>query len=66
MESRVEELEMRLTFQEDHLQHLTDSVAQQRKDIEELRIQVKYLADRLQSLSAGGVSHGDEPPPPHY
>lgn len=67
MEERLVELETRLAFQEDAIHHLNQTVADQRRQIEELEQRVEQLKQRLRSVSPSPLE-GDqpEPPPPHY
>ena len=67
MEDRVIELETRLAFQEDSIQHLNQTLADQQRLIDSLLAELSQLKQRLQSLSPSPLE-GDhpEPPPPHY
>jgi len=66
-DARLEELEMRLSFQENTLQTMSDEMAKQQLRIEELANEVKMLHKALQAASpAPSGNQADEPPPPHY
>ena len=67
MEERIVELETRLAFQEDAIHHLNQTVAEQRRQLDELGQMVEQLKQRLRTLSPSPLE-GDqpEPPPPHY
>ena len=66
-EARIEELEMRLSFQENALQTMSDEMAKQQQQIELLMQEVKRLNKSLQAASsAPSTNQSDEPPPPHY
>lgn len=67
-EERISHLESRLTFSEDALEQLSNQVATQQKELEELRLLVRHLNLRLQELQQAGPESapGEEPPPPHY
>lgn len=67
MESRVEELEFKLAHQELSLEELTQSNLDQQKQLDELKIQIKYLKSLISQVGQSAVgSESDEPPPPHY
>jgi len=66
-EARIEELEMKLSFQENALQTMSDEMAKQQLRIETLASEVDRLHKALQAASAAPAgSPVDEPPPPHY
>jgi len=63
----VEDLQIRLAFQEDTLQALDRTVARQQQHIEALEAELNRLKELVRELTppeAGPV--GEEPPPPHY
>lgn len=65
---RLDELESRLLFQEDHLNTLNDVLAAQDMRMAELVRQVKQLEQQLKQnagFAGGGDGLADEPPP-HY
>lgn len=66
--ARVDELETRLSFQEDTLAQLNDVITSQDAQIRALVGRVKEMTDKYQDLSFDmqkGATHGDEKPP-HY
>lgn len=66
-EARIEELEMRLSFQENVLQTMSDEMAKQQRKIEVLINAVERLQKALQTASSESAGNQpDEPPPPHY
>jgi SlyX protein len=65
MEERIIDLETRLIYQDDLLQKLDEVVANQQKEIEELKLQVRHISQQLQVVHQG-AQQSDEPPPPHY
>ncbi len=67
MESRVAELEFKLAHQELSLEALTQSTLEQQRQIDELRIQIKYLKSLISQAGQAAVGlESDETPPPHY
>jgi len=66
-EARIAELEMRLSFQENALQAMSDEMAKQQLQVKVLTQEIKRLNKALESASsAPSASQHDEPPPPHY
>lgn len=65
---RIEELEMRLTFQEQALVELSDALADARAEIARHDAALRRVVEELKSARGSGVSvdPADEPPPPHY
>jgi SlyX protein len=67
LESRLTDLEIRLTHQEAAIDGLTRTNLEQQKLIEQLQHEVERLRSFVQELSSGPAGPaGDEPPPPHY
>lgn len=62
MENRIEELEIRVAFQDELLAKLSDQVHAAFLEIERLRAELRQLRDAPTSGSDGAK----EPPPPHY
>jgi SlyX protein len=69
IESRLEELESRLAFQDDLIDSLNEIVVRQDRELARLELRVKSLGGKLEELSdvtsAPGSAQGHEVPP-HY
>ena len=65
VESRLIDLEIRLTHQEAALQELNECIVAQQKTIDQLASQVRTLQQQLHAAT-GATASGDEAPPPHY
>ncbi len=69
IEARLDELESRLAFQDDHIESLNEIIVRQDRELRRLELRVKTLADKLndfaESASMPGASSGHEVPP-HY
>ena len=64
---RIQDLEMRVAFQEDALDKLSDVIAQQDKTIVDLRRAIQLLNEQIRKMdNQPGATNTDEPPPPHY
>ena len=67
MESRITELEIRLTHLEDTIEVLNRTIIQQHTIIDSLQQQVERLDKKLRTLQASQVAlESEETPPPHY
>ncbi len=67
LESRLDELETRLAFQDDVINTLSEQVAKQEMDIRELWEAKRLLHKQLKDVSPSDIkSEQDETPPPHY
>ena len=67
MESRVTELEIRLTHLEDTIEVLNNSILKQHKEIDLLKLQVNVLEKKLKASQTSPMAlESEETPPPHY
>ena len=65
---RIDELEMRLTFQEQALVDVSDALAATRAELARQSEMLRRVVEELKSGPGAGVAAdpADEPPPPHY
>ena len=67
MEERLIDLESRLAFQDEAIEHLTATLLSQEKSLAELQAEVQRLKELVIQLAPAQVGQpADEPPPPHY
>jgi SlyX protein len=68
MEERIIELESRVAFQEETLHNLSQLVNRHQQVIDNLKLEIQGLQQRLKSLSVSPLDRdaNEEPPPPHY
>lgn len=67
MESRIIELETRLSFQDDTILQLNDIVAEQSQTITMLMRETYQLKQMMKTLAPSNIAHqSEETPPPHY
>lgn len=68
MESRIQELEIRIAFQDDLLASLNEQVHIAHQQIALMRGELTALRERVEGMKEGGGASdpGQEPPPPHY
>lgn len=65
-QSEIEELQSRISFQEQELDHLNDVVSQQSTEIQHLKKSVKLLADQLKQMANNQSPDVIDQKPPHY
>ncbi len=67
MESRIDDLEIRMTHQEAALESLTSSDLAQQRQLDDLRAELEMIKSMLRDLAPAAVASQDqETPPPHY
>lgn len=66
-ESRIEQLEMKVAFQDDNIETLNDEIFDQQRKLQLLTEQVLHLVSKLKEVEpdTGGVDQVDMRPP-HY
>jgi len=64
-ESRLADLEIRQAFQDDTVQTLSDIIAEQQQQIDQLKRQLERLDQRMQDQQSEFADVANEPPP-HY
>lgn len=66
-DSRITELEIRLTHYEDTLEQLNQTIISQGNEIDTLKVQLEHLNKKLKSAQGSILAdEKDETPPPHY
>ncbi|MCG8391974.1 MAG: SlyX family protein [Pseudomonadales bacterium] len=66
-EERLVDIETKLAYQEDLVQHLNQIVSSQQAKIDDLETACRKLVDRVVELSeAFAASQVEDAPPPHY
>jgi len=67
MDARITELEVKLAFQDDLLEALNHTVAQQQQQIDLMQAEMRLLYQQMKTLQPSQMAdEADEPPPPHY
>lgn len=67
METKITDLEIRLTHQEAAIEEMNAVLLQQHQLIESLKAEVALLQRQLRDMgSSNVVDASQEPPPPHY
>ncbi len=66
-EQRMDELESRLAFQDDHIQQLNDIITQLQLEVMTVNERLNQSERRIQELAPSMIKPvSEETPPPHY
>ncbi len=63
MEKTIEDLQSRLVFQEDMIESLNKRIVDQQVELDEIRIQLKHLNEKMKSMLESNTADAR---PPHY
>ncbi|MCZ4296346.1 MULTISPECIES: SlyX family protein [Vibrio] len=67
LESRVNDLECQLAFQEQTIEELNDALSQQQLLITKMQDQMKYVVGKVKNIDSSNLADpSQETPPPHY
>lgn len=66
MESRLENIEVKVSFTEDLLDELNRTVIRQQLEIEQLQRELRELRQQMQSAFPADAGGRHDEPPPHY
>lgn len=65
--NEINELQMKVAFQEDTIEQLNSALVEQQNQIHSLEFQVKHVVDKVKSMSVSNMAdESEETPPPHY
>ncbi len=66
MESRLAEIEVKLSFSEDLLDELNRTVIRQQQQIDQLQQELRVLRQQMQAVIPAETSGPHDETPPHY
>ena len=67
VQTDIEQLQMKLSFQEDTIESLNQALIEQQKQMDDLQYQVKQLVSKIGAIEPSNMaSEKEEMPPPHY
>lgn len=67
MESRLNDLETRVAFQDDLLETLNTIVAQQQQQLDLMQREIRLLYEQIRTLSPSDIAgNSEQERPPHY
>ncbi|MDZ7803321.1 SlyX family protein [Thiohalophilus sp.] len=66
MEQRIEQLETRVAFQDETLNRLSEIIAEQRRELDQLQQEMAELKARFREIRLSAVNPQEQENPPHY
>ncbi|MEZ8225835.1 SlyX family protein [Vibrio splendidus] len=67
LESRVNDLECQLAFQEQTIEELNEALSQQQMLITRMQDQMKFVVGKMKNMDGSNLADAsEETPPPHY
>ncbi|MBD1557358.1 SlyX protein [Vibrio sp. S9_S30] len=67
LQTRIENLECQLAFQEQTIDELNDALSQQQLLITKMQDQMKYVVGKMKNMDSSNLADAsEETPPPHY
>ncbi|MEO9944770.1 MAG: SlyX family protein [Paraglaciecola sp.] len=67
LEADIEQLQMKVAFQEDTIESLNQALIEQQKQIDSLQFALKRLDSKVSAIEPSNMaSEKEEAPPPHY
>lgn len=67
LQSDIEQLQMKVAFQEDTIETLSQALADQQLQIDKLMFQMQHVVEKVQQIQPSNIaSASEETPPPHY
>lgn len=67
LQSRFDELEMKLAFQEQTIDELNDALTNQQFMIDRMEVQLKFMVGKVKGMQTSNMAdESEETPPPHY
>ena len=67
LETDIEQLQMKVAFQEDTIESLNQALIEQQKQIDDLQFSLKRLDSKVSAIEPSNMaSEKEETPPPHY
>jgi SlyX protein len=67
VQTDIEQLQMKVAFQEDTIESLNQALIEQQKQIDDLQFNLKRLDSKVSAIEPSNMaSEKEEAPPPHY
>jgi len=67
LQSAIDELEVKVAYQEHTIESLNEEVTRQNKQIEHLTFQLRQVVEKLKGMEPSNIAkQSEEAPPPHY
>jgi SlyX protein len=66
MEQKIEDLQARLSFQEDTIEQMTNTLVKQQNEMYEIRQMMKHLQKQMAAIAPSDIDTNTDEVPPHY
>jgi SlyX protein len=67
LETDIEQLQMKVAFQEDTIEALNNALIAQQRQLDSLEFKLKQVIGKVDAIDpSAGEKEQAEPPPPHY
>jgi len=66
MEQKIEDLQTRLSFQEDTIEQMTRTLVEQQHEMHEIRQMMKHLQKQIVAITPSEIDANNDETPPHY
>ncbi len=65
--TEIEQLQVKVAYQEDTIEQLNSALVAQQRQIQDIEFKLKHVMDKLKQVSVNQMaSESEETPPPHY
>lgn len=65
--NEIEQLQVKVAYQEDTIEALNQALIKQQRQIDELQFKMQHVSNKLKEMSSSNIASLDEEtPPPHY
>lgn len=67
LQQDIEQLQMKVAFQEDTIEKLNEALARQQIQIDHMTFQLGHVIDKVKQIQPSNLAdESEETPPPHY
>ncbi len=67
LQQDIEQLQMKVAFQEDTIETLNEALAKQQVQIDQMTFQLGHVIDKVKQIQPSNLAdESEETPPPHY
>ncbi len=67
LESKIDDLEYKVAYQEQTIDSLNDALTQQQLQLSKMQEQMRFMVGKLKSMTSSNLADpSEETPPPHY
>lgn len=67
MQQDIEQLQMKVAFQEDTIDTLSEALAKQQVQLDQMTFQLGHVVEKMKQIQPSNMAdESEETPPPHY